>query len=123
MKKVVAFLLILLVFGFFGYYIGASQNTHIPVTTPEKQEIVEDFKDVYRKGWFAWCSNGDGSDSENAQYIYHWIFGRNFGEVFTNSKDAFFAGYRDGFYFVNKHELDNSCYAEEIEKAYEVWIN
>lgn len=122
MKRIVAFVLVALLSGFCGYYIGSSQNTHIPANTLEKQEVFEDFKAAYRKGWFAWCSGGDGSDGVNAQYINHWIFGRNFGEVFTNPKDAFFAGYRDGFYFVNECELDDSCYAEEMEKAYDVWI-
>lgn len=128
MKKVVTFVVVAIFFTICGYLIGSSQYTNSSANTTEKHEIVADYKDAYKKGWIAWFSDY-GLHGEGAQYMNYYIYGRNYDDVFTNPKDAFFAGYRDGFYFVNKHEIEESyhdqymkdLYEERMEKAYEMF--
>ena len=76
-----------LIFGIGGYLIG----------NIDKQEATEEYKDAYKKGWSHWFS-GYGMNGEGMQYIDYYENGRSYDAVFTNTKDAFFAGYKDGFF-------------------------
>lgn len=96
-----------LVFGIGGYAIGSNTGN---------QKSSEEYKEAYIKGWSHWFS-GYGMNGEGMAYIDYYENGRNYNGVFSNVKDAFYAGYKDGFYFVNHSEPDE-LYNEGIEKAY-----
>lgn len=70
---------------------------------------------AYQKGWEYWFS-GYGYDGAGMKYIDYYTEGRNYNAPFENTREAFYAGYRDGFYFVNHKEDTRS--EELIEKGY-----
>lgn len=116
MKKIYYFFIVLLVamvFGVGGYIIGSKTNAK------NTNDIERDYKEAYLKGWAYWFSRY-GMNGEGTQYVNLYSYGRKYNSVFENEHDAFVAGYKDGFYYVNHRETN----ANEAEKGYnEYYLN
>lgn len=110
MKKKSVILLIIVVavlFGCGGFLLGTN-NT-------------KEHKTAYQKGWTHWFS-GYGMKGEGVQYIEYYEYGRNYDSKFESTYEAFVAGYKDGFYFVNHSEPD-SYYDAKIITAYKQYYS
>ena len=110
--------MIALICGSIGFYMGLHYNS--AVTNNVVFNYEQDYHDAYERGWTAWFS-GYGLSGEGLQYIEYFKYGRRYESTFLSVKDAFFAGYKDGFFFVNNKEY--SLPEERVETAYQQYYS
>ena len=110
-RKTVVVLLVIVavIFGAGGYLVGASFGDISIGNSAENSK-------AYQQGWNYWFS-GYGTHGEGMEYVEYYEMGRHYDSKFEDTRDAFFAGYKDGFYYVNHHEPEN--YDEAIQRGYE----
>ena len=124
MKKFFSYVLVALVFCICGYLIGSSSNIHFSIAIQNKapnEIIIANYSDAYSKGWAAWFF-GYGMNGEGQKYLNNYIYGRNYNHSFSSEKEAFSAGYKDGFYSINHRDPDD-YYNNAIDKAYEQYFH
>ena len=74
-------------------------------------------EEAYRLGWSYWFSNyGTRGSGLGVKYLPYYIYGRDYKKNFYTVKDAFIAGFNDGFYYVN-HKNPGVEYDERIVKG------
>ena len=117
MKKKTAVLLIIytaILFGICGFGLGRK----ISIDSNAKDEAIIETENsidhekealhmAYRRGWSHWFS-GYGMKGEGIKYIDYYEYGRSYDADFKDEKEAFGAGYCDGFYYVNHSETSLS---------------
>lgn len=113
---IVLVIVVAIAFGTGGYLLGINRNNNFTDRNIVEQESIEVYKDAYKKGWSHWLSNY-GMNGEGMQYIDYYQYGRKYNTEFTSTLEAFTAGYKDGFYFVN-HSEPSEDYNTGIDKAY-----
>ena len=93
----------------------------------DEPSIEEENKRAYQLGWAYWFGAYGyyKNHTAGARYLDLYAQGRNYYSYFENTREAFYAGYRDGYYHVNHSEQrGNSCFIEEGYLAYypeETW--
>ena len=101
-----------IVFGAGGYIIGKSSQSIV-----YSNQASEENKTAYQKGWSYWFT-GYGTKGEGMAYIDYYKDGRNYNNIFADTREAFYAGYKDGFYYVNHNEAESAHFSEDMEKGY-----
>ncbi len=118
---IISLILVAVVFSAIGILIGKSFP---PQTASSGNSIFDNgvfakdssYEDAYMKGWVCWF-NGYGMNGVNAAYMDQYIYGRQYGNAFSSEREAFEAGYKDGFYHVNNCDPGDD-WNERIERGY-----
>ena len=118
MKKFLSYLLVALIAGVSGYFLGSSQIIPLNAVSSSQSANRDELMTAYQKGWVAWFS-GYGLHREGMQYMDHYIYGKRYGNSFKNTKEAFTAGYEDGYFIVNNH--NPSGHEGKIDEAYKTY--
>ena len=100
------------VFGAGGYIVGKNSQSIV-----SSSKISEENKVAYQKGWSYWFT-GYGMNGEGMAYINYYKDGRNYNNTFADTREAFYTGYQDGFYYVNHEDMKSDHYSKEMEKGY-----
>jgi len=63
-------------------------------------------QEAYRLGWSFWFSDY-GTRGEGISYMPYYIYGRDYKQTFETKEEAFEAGFKDAFYYVNNEDPDD----------------
>ena len=109
-KTIVVIVAVAVIFGTIGFFVGKGVGSGNFLSNHAAENKI-----AYQRGWSHWFS-GYGFNGAGMQYIDYYTEGRKYNATFENVREAFYAGYKDGFYFVNHTEY--SLDEERIEDGY-----
>lgn len=116
-RNLFSLVLVVLISAGVGYFIGINQSeNYANLSSVQKQ--LSDYKSDYAKGWAAWFTHyGLNGSGKGIPYMNQYIYGRNYDDLFVNSQEAFYSGYKDAFYLVNRREPEGTI-IESMQSAY-----
>lgn len=101
---------------FFGFTCGKVAST-ASTTSNTSSSLSEGNRIAYIQGWAYWFS-GYGLNHQGTDYFDCYEYGRFYHSTYDNTYDAFLAGYKEGFYFVNREEPTSLDGANKGYSAY-----